>query len=196
MALRGPNRRRFRACVIGTSTGGVKAVSRLLAALSPQFKPSVLVVQHVGADSGGLAATLGRSAHVPVIEAAERVRIEPRHVYVAPPGYHLLVEKNERFSLSVDEKVRWSRPSIDVLFESAADVWGATVVGVVLTGANDDGARGLKAVRDHGGRGIVQLPADAESPVMPQAALDLAGADAVLPLAEIAAYLHQLAGIK
>ncbi len=195
MAAPRANRRRLRALLVGASSGGVHAIGALLKGLAPAFKPSVVVVQHVAPDHSSLAQVYARSAHVPVVEATARVRIEPRHVYVAPPGYHLLVEKSERFALSVDEKVRWSRPSIDVLFESAADVWGALAIGVILTGANDDGARGLAALRSRGGKAIVQQPEDAESPAMPRAALAAAGADFVLPLNEIAPCINHLAGL-
>lgn len=192
--MRARSRRKLRACVVGASAGGIQAVRTVLGGLAPGFRPAVIVVQHVAAGGGSLVEACRDDCPLVVADAGERERIQPGHVYLAPPGYHLLVEKSERFALSVDDKVCYARPSIDVLFESAADVWGATVVGIVLTGANDDGARGLKAIRDRGGRAIVQAPDEAASPEMPRAALKIAGADEVLRLAEIAPLLNRLAG--
>lgn len=191
------NRRKFRACVIGASAGGVTALRTLLGGLSERFRPPVIVVLHTAADDHlGLCRMYGRVCPLPVVEAQERRRVEPRQVYMAPPGYHLLVEKNERFSLSADDKVRYVRPSIDVLFQSAADAWRNALVGVVLTGANDDGARGLKSVRERGGIGVVQSPSEAEVPDMPAAALRLAGADYAVKLEDIAPLLNRLAGVE
>lgn len=189
------NRRRLRAIVIGASAGGFDALRAIFGKLSPALRAPVIVVLHAAAsDQSTLAESFARVSKLPVIEAAERTRVNPGRIYLAPAGYHLLVEKNEHFSLSVDERVRYARPSIDVLFESAADVWRAALAGVILTGANDDGARGLAVIREHKGTAIVQSPVDAEVPEMPQAALKLAGADHVLKLSEIAPLLNKLTG--
>ncbi|HUP91492.1 MAG TPA: chemotaxis protein CheB [Solimonas sp.] len=190
------NRRKLRAFVVGASAGGVGALRTLLGALSERLRTPLIVVLHTAADDhAGLCRMYARVCPLPVVEAQERCRIEPQRVYLAPPGYHLLVEKNEHFSLSTEAKVRYVRPSIDVLFESAADAWRNAVIGVVLTGANDDGARGLLRIRQRGGVGIVQSPDDAEVPEMPAAALRLAGADHVVELAGIAPLLNRLAGV-
>lgn len=189
------SRRRLRAVVIGASAGGFEALRVLLSKLSPDFRAPVIVVLHSAAsEHTALAVSYSRISALPVSEAEERTRVEPGRVYVAPPGYHLLVEKNERFALSVDDRVCFARPSIDVLFESAADVWRSTLAGVILTGANDDGARGLAAIRSYHGLAIVQSPQDAEAPEMPAAALKIAGADHILKLDEIAALLNRLTG--
>lgn len=190
------NRRRLRAIVVGASAGGFEALRFLLGKLSVRLRAPIIIVLHSApVEQSALAQSFSRYSVLPVVEAAERTRVEPGHVYLAPAGYHLLVERNEHFSLSVDERVRYARPSIDVLFESAADTWRAAVAGVVLTGANDDGARGLAAIRAHRGIAIVQSPEDAEVADMPQAALKLAGADHVLKLTEIPTLLNRLSGV-
>ncbi len=186
-------RRGYRAVVIAVSSGGVDAVRVLLAGLAEGFATPLIIVQHTGSEDGaGLCEVFGRASRLPVREAMPRERVAAATVYLAPPGYHLLVEHDESFSLSVDDKVCYVRPSADVLFESAADVWKAGLIGVVLTGANDDGARGLQAVRSRHGLAVVQQPEDAEVADMPRAALALAGADHVLPLAQIGPLLSQL----
>jgi two-component system chemotaxis response regulator CheB len=139
-----------------------------------------------------LAEVLASKGALPVLEADDKQPIQPGRVYLAPPGYHLLVEREGWLSLSVDELVHFSRPSIDVLFESAADAHGAGVVGVLLSGANDDGARGLKRVRDLGGTTIAQAPATALVTTMPESALALDAASHVLPLDDIGPFLAQL----
>ena len=165
----------------------------LLAGLDPALPASVILVCHTGAaDVSLLCELLARNSALPVEEAREREWPRAGVVHVAPSGYHLHVERSRRFALSVDPKVCYCRPAIDVLFESAAPCWRRQLIGVVLTGANEDGARGLKAVREHGGIGIVQLPAEAEVATMPEAALRVAGADHVLPLAQIAVVINQL----
>jgi two-component system chemotaxis response regulator CheB len=183
------------ACVVAASTGGIAALRSLLRGLDAGFRPSVIVVQHSGADGFGVLVDLLRdSCALPVSEAQSREPVLPRHVYLAPPRYHLLVEQRRHFSLSVDERVCHVRPSADVLFGSAAEVWRDQLVAVVLTGANDDGARGAAQVRGLGGRLIVQDPKEAEAPEMPAAALRLAGADHVLSMKDIAPMLMKLAG--
>jgi two-component system chemotaxis response regulator CheB len=129
---------------------------------------------------------------LPVREALDKEHLERGTVYVAPPGYHLLVEGDGTLALSQDPPVAFSRPSIDVLFESAASVFGEHLLGIVLTGGNNDGAQGLAAIRAAGGRAWVQKPSDALTSAMPQAALDRAGADLVLPVADIAERLAHL----
>lgn len=181
------------AIVIGCSAGGLTALEILFSGLLPVLPQSIAVCCHTGSSTVDLMCELlAHHATMPVVEARERAPLEPGVIHVAPSGYHLLVEANRRFSLSVDERVSYARPSIDVLFESAAEAYRDTLVGVLLTGANSDGAAGLARIRRNGGLAIVQDPADAESSAMPMAALDIAGADHCLPLAAIAPLLNRL----
>lgn len=181
------------AVVLGCSTGGLRALSTLLAALRPDLAVPVIVVCHRSQDDDDalLVELLSRHSALPVGEAGEREPARPGRVHVAPPGYHLLLEADGRFMLSVDPRVRHVRPSVDVLFASAAEVHGAGLLAAVLTGANDDGADGLLAVRRHRGYAVVQDPAEAEAPQMPQAALKRAGADAVMGLVHLAALINE-----
>jgi two-component system chemotaxis response regulator CheB len=179
--------------VIGASLGGLRAVEKLLRGLPADLGVAVAVAQHRGADStrGSLESILQQYTRLEVVEAGDKDPIEPGHVYLAPPDYHLLVELGS-FALSVDERVQYARPSIDVLFESAADAYAERLIGIVLTGANADGASGLAAVKRRGGVAVVQDPGTAEARSMPEAALKLTAADAVLPLEEIGAFVHGL----
>jgi two-component system chemotaxis response regulator CheB len=182
--------------VIGASWGGVKAIQTVLQGLPKGFPTPLAVVLHRHKDDVGLLRpALQRHCAIPVREVVDKEPIQPRHVFVAPADYHLLVEPTY-FSLSTDEPVRCARPSIDVLFESAADTFGAAVIGVVLTGSSDDGARGAAQIQRRGGTVIVQDPATAESPIMPMAALTATGTNHVLPLDQIASLLVQLAMTK
>lgn len=153
----------------------------------------MVIVCHSGSEDMRVFCELlqGRSG-LPVQEAEERMLPAPGHIYVAPSGYHLLIEHDGRFALSVDPRVAFSRPSIDVLFESAAAVWRERLLAVLLTGANADGAEGSARVRSCGGRLVVQDPETAQVPAMPAAALELAGADHCLALADIPTLLELL----
>ncbi len=185
------------AVVIGTSAGGVEALSRLLAVLPASFSWPVLVVIHLDKNrQSQLARALNHRCSLPVKEADNMEPIIPGTVYLAPPNYHLLVDDTLHLALAVDDPVSFSRPSVDVLFESAADVFRENLIGVILTGANADGARGLAAVKAMGGTTIVQTPATASFRGMPEAALATGGADHVLPLAEIAPLLIRLHGAE
>ena len=158
--------------VIGSSWGGMQALTAVLSALPEGFGSPVVVAQHRHKDSRPdlLATLLMPACRCPINDADDKQPLEPGHVYIAPPDYHLIVEKGH-LELSVDEPVAYSRPSIDVLFESAADAYGAGVVAVVLTGANDDGANGIRRVRERGGVTVAQAPETAERPEMPRAAI-------------------------
>ena len=179
--------------VVGSSWGGLQALGRLLSDVPPDFDPPVVIAQHRHPDSqeGTLRQLLQRQIMRPVLEAEDKLPLEPRHVYVAPPDYHLLVERGS-LALSVDDRVSYARPSIDVLFESAADAYGDGVIGVILTGANDDGARGLARIKEVGGVALIQDPAAAVRRAMPDAAIATTAADAILPLEEIGAYVYEL----
>lgn len=175
--------------VIGTSLGGTHALRLLLPALPPDFPAPLTVVLHRGKDSDeSLIHFLQKNCRLPVMEAQDKTMLAPGHVYVAPADYHLLAE-GDHFALSIEATVSYARPSIDVLFESAAQAWGQAVIGVILTGAGRDGAQGLAAIKRHGGLTIVQAPATAERGDMPNAALATGKVDEVLPLDEIASYL-------
>lgn len=185
-------RTNLRAVVVGVSAGGLEALSVLIPSLPGFFPLPVIVVQHHGqGDDDFLAEYLARLSDLPVRVPADKEPIRPGAVYIAPAGYHLLVEDGGTFSLSLDPPVNYCRPSIDVLFESAAEAYGAGVLGVILTGANADGSRGLKCIKDRGGLAIVQDPDTARSPCMPKEALLATAVDRVLPVAEIGPFLAQ-----
>ena len=181
------------AIVIGASAGALEALSSLLPGLPADYRLPILVVVHLPPDKTSLLAELLRvRCAIRVREAEDKEPIEPGVAYFAPPDYHLLVEQDKRLSLSDDEPVLFSRPSIDVLFESAADAYGDALIGVVLTGANSDGANGLKAVVEAGGVAVVQSPGSAYAVAMPEAAIAACPAARVLPVNEIAAYLREV----
>lgn len=180
---------------MGASWGGLHALETVLAGLPRTFRTPIVIAQHRSADSGSgaLARMLSLRSGFDVGEAGDKDAIEEGHVYLAPADYHLLVE-GHAFALSTDAMVQHSRPSIDVLFDSAADAFGTRLIGVVLTGANADGAYGLARIKRRGGTTIVQDPATAEKREMPAAAVATGSADYVLPLEEIAPKLTELAG--
>jgi two-component system chemotaxis response regulator CheB len=181
-----------RLAVIGASWGGMRALGEVLAGLDPANQLCLAVAQHRSPDTDQtLARYLDRSCPLPVREVDDKDPIRPGVVYLAPGDYHLLVEPGH-LALSTEGAVRFSRPSIDVLFETAADAYGDALVAVVLTGANDDGCRGLLAVKAAGGYVIAQDPDTAERPEMPTGALASGTVDVVLPLEEIAAELNRL----
>jgi two-component system, chemotaxis family, protein-glutamate methylesterase/glutaminase len=174
--------------VMGTSAGGLRALESVLRRLPADFPIPIVAVQHRSKESEAFAQVMQALVTLPVHEAEDKEPIEGPGVYLAPPDYHLLVEPG-RLALSTDEPVGFSRPSIDVLFESAADAYGANVIAVLLTGANRDGSLGLARVRSAGGFAIVQDPNTAESPEMPSAAIATGAVDQVVPLDRIASEL-------
>jgi two-component system chemotaxis response regulator CheB len=178
--------------VIGCSLGGMRALETILSALPADFPAAIAVVQHRYRTSNeGLPAYLSKSSALEVVDVEDKQWIKPGRVYLAPANYHLLVEEG-MFNLSVDEAVAHSRPSVDVLFESAADAYGRSVVGVILTGANQDGARGVARIKKLGGFVVVQDPKTAEAPAMPEAAIAAAPVDRILPLDRIGSFLVEL----
>jgi two-component system chemotaxis response regulator CheB len=180
----------YAAVMIGVSAGGMEALKVLLPALPASFPLPIAIVQHRNQRWGGfLAAYLNKMTRIAVSEAEDKEPLCAGHAYLAPAGYHLLIESDRSFSLSVDLPVNYSCPSIDVLFESAADVYAESVIGIVLTGANSDGARGLTAIKARGGLTIVQDPSSAEAIAMSQAALEATPVDHVVDLAQIAPLL-------
>lgn len=183
----------IKALVVGASAGGVTALLTIFAGLKPGFKLPIVVVLHLPDNrQSQLAEVLSRRLGLPAKEADIREVLQPGMLYFAAPGYHLSVEADYSLSFSREEPVYFSRPSIDFLFESAADVYGPALAGVLLTGANQDGAAGLAAIKRSGGFTVVQDPQDAHVPTMPMAALALHQPDVVAGLVEIRALLVEL----
>lgn len=177
---------------IGTSWGGLAALTKLLGDLPADFAIPVVVVQHRGKDSEHLLVQLLQdTTDLQVCEIEDKDPLTPGRVHVAPANYHVLIE-NGYASLTIEEPVRFSRPSIDVMFSSAADTYQTAAIGVVLTGANEDGARGLAQVVKRGGRALVQDPKTAEIPIMPAAAIRAVPTAEVLPLERLAPRLIAL----
>jgi len=186
-------RGRIEAIVIGASAGGVEALGLILPALPATFRPSLLIVLHLPRERPSLLVEIyEKRCALPIREADDKEPIEPGTIYFAPPDYHMLVERNRQIALSTEEPVHYSRPSVDVLFESAADVYGSRLLGIILTGANQDGAAGLHAIHRAGGVTVVQQPDSAKVPLMIVSALQRNPADFVLSLPEIAALLERL----
>jgi two-component system chemotaxis response regulator CheB len=179
--------------VIGTSWGGLEAVSTLLDGLHDDVHQPIIVAQHrsVESEEGGLARLLALHTRRVVSDPDDNTPLEPDHVYISPPDYHVLVE-DRHMALSTEGPVQYARPSIDVLFESVADEYGRKAVGIVLTGANSDGAAGLARIKERGGVAIVQEPATSVRRTMPDAAIAATTADAILPLEEIPAFIYGL----
>jgi two-component system chemotaxis response regulator CheB len=181
------------AVVIGASAGAVEALSAILPALPGSFPLPIFVVVHLPPGRKSLLAEIFQArCHIRVREAEDKEPILAGTAYFAPPDYHLLIEQDRSLALSSDEPILYSRPSIDVLFESAAEAYGAGLVGIVLTGGNQDGAHGLKAIEEAGGLPIVQHPTEATAPNMPEAALSACPRARVLSLADIAMFLKDL----
>ena len=179
--------------VVGASRGGLKASQVLLSGFDSNFPLPIVIVQHRGKDESSLCAYLNRTSPLPVSEPEDKEAILPGHVYLAPRDYHLLIE-GTAFALSVDAPVGYARPSIDVLFQSAVDQYKDRVIGVILTGVNRDGSRGLAAIKSHGGLTVVEDPQTAAHREMPEAAVIRANPDWVLPLDQIAGRLTSLCG--
>jgi two-component system, chemotaxis family, protein-glutamate methylesterase/glutaminase len=189
----GGGRREIDAVAIGASAGALEALRIILAPLPRTFGAALLVVVHVPSNRDSLLVdVLARHCALPVLEPSDKQEIRDGMVYVAPPGYHLMVEPDRSFSLSLEPPVNFSRPSIDVLFESAAHAYRHRLLGIVLTGANEDGTAGLAAIRAAGGLAWVQEPDSAAAAMMPRSAIERAGADAIHSPAAMAAELAAL----
>lgn len=185
-------RKKYEIIVIGVSAGGMDALGKILPVLPEDFPLPIVVVQHLHPSQDGFLCTyLNERCTVTVKEACDKEPVAPAHVYFAPANYHLLIEEDKTFSLSVDEKVHFARPSIDVLFESAVDAYGGSLVGIILTGANSDGVYGLQLIKKSGGMIIVQDPDTAEVSYLPKAAVDAVEADYILPLEDIGPFLKE-----
>ena len=184
---------KYELIVMGCSMGGMAAMERIFSVLPKDFPVPIVVAQHRYRTSGeALPSFLRRHSKLSVVDALDKQWIKPGNVYLAPADYHLFVDRGGELSLSVDAAVAYSRPSIDVLFESAADAYQAGVVGVVLTGANADGARGAARIKQRGGFVVVQDPKTAESAEMPQSAIAATRVDRILPLDRIGPFLVEL----
>jgi two-component system chemotaxis response regulator CheB len=179
--------------VIGCSAGGFSAISYLLSHLPADFNVPVIIVQHRSRENDHLLEKiLQEKSPVKVKQADEKEKINPGHVYIAPPDYHLLIEQDGTFSLTVEKEMGYSRPSINVLFETAAQVYGARLTGILLTGASNDGAAGIKAIREHGGTTVAQDPEEAAYPIMPKSAIDTGTVQHKMKLTEILTFLTGL----
>jgi two-component system, chemotaxis family, protein-glutamate methylesterase/glutaminase len=177
--------------VIGVSAGGLHALCTIVRDLPEDFEAALVIVQHRSRDSDALCEILQECTSLSLREVVDKAPIQRGEVYLAPPDYHVLLEDGF-FSLTVDEPVRYSRPSIDVTFDSAADAYGPGVIGVVLTGANRDGASGLRRIVDEGGAAVIQDPDTAEVSVMPRFAMAEVPEAHVVPLEQIAQLLVEM----
>ena len=188
---------RYEAIVIGVSSGGMKAMKIMFSLLPENFSTPIIIVQHINAHSDNQwIKLLNDKSNLPIKEADEKEQIEKGNVYIAPPNYHLLIEKDKTFSLTIDERVNYARPSIDVLFESAAEAYKNKLIGVILTGSNNDGTKGMKRIQECGGLTIVQDPATAESNYMPASVIAAMQVDYVLPLNGIIALLIKITQLQ
>jgi len=185
---------KYKAIVIGASAGGLHALSGILQNLPPDYSIPIMVVQHRVKDQRYLLEEVLQSkCKIQIKQADEKENIQSGFVYIAPPDYHLLIENDKTFSLSSDEQVRYSRPSIDVLFQSAAIVYRDFLIAIILTGANDDGAEGIITVKKYGGLTIAQDPAEAQFPFMPKAAIETKEVKHIWKLPEIQNFLLKIA---
>jgi two-component system chemotaxis response regulator CheB len=187
----------YEVIVIGVSAGGTHALSTILPILSENFPMPVIIVQHHTVEFDNFwVKHLDKLCKLNVIEATSNDQIISGKIYIAPGGYHLMIERENVFSLSVDAPVCYSIPSIDVLFESAAYVYKEKLVGVILTGDNNDGSNGLKKIRELGGLTVVQDPKTADTRHMPENAINIAGADHILTLEDIGPFLMEISHVK
>lgn len=183
----------YEAIVIGVSSGGMKAMKIMFPLLPKSFNTPIIIVQHISPHSDNQwIQLLNDTSNLEIKEADEKEKIEIGNVYIAPPNYHLLIEKDKTFSLSIDERVNFARPSIDVLFESAAEAYKNKLIGIILTGSNHDGTKGIKRIQECGGLAIVQDPETAESAYMPKSAIAAIQPDYILSLEEIIKLLIKL----
>jgi two-component system chemotaxis response regulator CheB len=183
----------IKAMFIGTSAGGVVALNTIFKSLHANFLTPIIVVLHLG-DNQLITSAFHGPRGVMVKEAEEKESIKPKHIYFAPAGYHLLVEDDQTFSLTTEDKVQFARPSIDVTMDSLASVYEDSLLGIVLTGANEDGADGLLKVKELGGVTVVQDPKEAEYEIMPSGALKKVTPDFILSLKDIGALMTKLEG--
>ena len=183
----------YKAIVIGGSIGGLEAVVSITSGLPRDYHLPVIIVLHrIKNQKSGLVEVIQAKCKIKVKEADEKESIRPGFVYIAPANYHLLIEEEETFSLTYSELVNYSRPSIDVLFESAAEVYKDKLIGILLTGANDDGSNGIKMISEYGGLTVVQDPKTAKCDIIPKSAIAKTKVDKILNLNEIQFFLLNL----
>ena len=183
----------YEAIVIGVSSGGMNALKIIFSALPVDFNIPIIIVQHIGVHSDSQwIKLLNEKSPLDIKEADEKEKIEKGKIYIAPPNYHLLIEKDKTFSLTIDERVNFARPSIDVLFESAAEAYKDKLIGIVLTGSNHDGTKGIKRIKECGGLAIIQDPKTAESAYMPKSAIAAIVPDYILSLEALVALLIKI----
>ena len=177
---------KYETIVIGVSSGGMNVMKIMFSLLPKDFNTPIIIVQHISPRSDNKwIKLLNEKSNLPIKEADEKEKIEKGNVYIAPPNYHLLIEKNKTFSLTIDERVNFARPSIDVLFDSAAEAYENKLIGIVLTGSNNDGTNGIKRIQEYGGLTIIQNPETAESAYMPKSAIVAIQPDYILSIEEI-----------
>ena len=185
------------AVVIGLSAGGMKAIKELISGLNSNHKCPIIIVQHLHPEQTGYYIDYFQNlTELRVTNVEDKDEVLPKNIYIAPPDYHLLLDDKKTFSLCIDDKVNFSRPSIDLLFESAAEVFGQNLLGILMTGANSDGAKGLYKIKTFGGVTIVQSPETAEFPTMPESAIKLLSPDYILSIKEIIEFLNNLEECK
>lgn len=186
-------RSKYKAVVIGLSSGGLEAMKTMFPLLPKEFGLPIIMVQHISPlSTGQWISLIDRFCVLNIKEADEKEEIIKGNIYIAPPNYHLLIENDHTFSLSTEGRVNFARPAIDVLFQTAADAYGETLIGIVLTGSNHDGAMGLKLIKDKGGLCIAQDPEKSISPYMPSTAIATANPHFILSLEEIIHLLIKL----
>lgn len=184
---------KYKAIVIGSSAGGLAALKELLSPLKKDFRIPIIIVQHVSPHSDNYITTyLDKFCELKVKEADQKEMIKKGHVYFAPPNFHLLVEENYSFSLTIEERVNYARPAIDILFETASYAYKDKLIGIVLTGANHDGSKGLQMIKSRNGLCIVQDPKEAEVNSMPLNAINATQVDHILSLSEISSLINDL----
>lgn len=185
--------KKYKAIVIGVSSGGMEAMKIIFSTLPADFETPIVIVQHISPRSDSQwISILDKSCKLQLKEADEKEKIQKGYIYIAPPNYHLLIEKDQTFSLTIGERVNYARPAIDVLFETAAAAFRGSLIGIVLTGANHDGAAGLKAIKECGGLCMVQDPKTAVSAYMPETAIATVKPDYILPISGILELLISL----
>lgn len=185
--------RKFSIVVIGASAGGLSALEVILRKLDKDIKTPIVIVQHLSADSGdSILKLLKKYSAVELTEPNDKELILDNHIYLAPPGYHLMIESDRTFSLYIGPKENYSIPAIDVLFDTAAEVYQDKTLGIILTGANTDGTKGMKVIKDFGGLTIAQDPSEAQVDRMPASAIDSGVVDYVLTLNKIGDILNRV----
>lgn len=183
----------YSAIVIGGSAGSFHPILEILQNLPKKFPiPIIITLHRLKTIHTGLKESVSIKSHIPIREPYDRQKIKPAHVYFAPSNYHLYIEPDYTFSLSTEELIEYSRPSIDVLFKSAAKVYGSNLLGIILSGANKDGSEGLKQIQEFGGTTIIQDPHEAEVQIMPNSAIELTKPDYILTIKNIIDFLQKL----